>query len=533
MAMRCNRSERKRPVAPGKELQVNLEEGQQMLKRDSIVPQNGQHVEQAPPGAINIRNPPLFNEDRLREVFKDQRQAREVLTGEWTCYPSQSEADRALCKDVVRFGCPDQEILDYLVQGRLSKEADLKDVSYYEDIIRKAREEVANEATRIPPTNGQANDQAVGGGEEAPTEDPQVPEPVNRVSSIAEVCSDLLAPGDEVKIGEEGYERSEDDASSNWKVMAAKVGSVKYLLRNWIPYGMLTGIIGEPKIGKSAFVLGALVEPIITGKDWFTGQTRSKPGYVIWCDTERRAAINTERFQKWGLPAERIITPFNEPLDVININSLTHIALLQRTINYYHAKLVVLDSYRGAHEGDENKSTTVNLLKALAGVCQATQTALVVVHHTKKLFPDEEVTANAARGSSAFIAAVGCVLGIERPDPQSDWRRVSVLASNVCQQPPPRGYRWRDDGKGLEFGPAPQRPAQVRQQNEQERAEDWLIDQMPNPEEWYDAGRLEAQAKAEGFSSSTLKRARKALGIESVKKGKGWFWSREETKKGS
>src|SRR5262245_27426815 len=54
--------------------------------------------------------------------------------------------------------------------------------------------------------------------------------------------------------------------------VAELVDSVKFLVKGWIPFGMLTGIIAEPGIGKSAFALW-LARSIVTGCEWFNGRT--------------------------------------------------------------------------------------------------------------------------------------------------------------------------------------------------------------------------------------------------------------------
>ena len=76
-----------------------------------------------------------------------------------------------------------------------------------------------------------------------------------------------------VNIGRKEYIPAPIDETASWEDVAKIVDGTKWLLRDWIPYGMLSGIIAEPKVGKSAWVLWSLVRPIITGCDWFTGQS--------------------------------------------------------------------------------------------------------------------------------------------------------------------------------------------------------------------------------------------------------------------
>jgi hypothetical protein len=70
---------------------------------------------------------------------------------------------------------------------------------------------------------------------------------------------------------------------------------------------MLTGVVGQPKAGKSWFVLWSLVRPIIGGLNWFTGLRGShEPGFVVWCDTEHNRPVS---FNCLALGAEKTNRP--------------------------------------------------------------------------------------------------------------------------------------------------------------------------------------------------------------------------------
>jgi hypothetical protein len=333
---------------------------------------------------------------------------------------------------------------------------------------------------------------------------------------------------DPAKIGSARYTSDPKDDSSTWADLARENDKVSYLLRGWLPYRMLTGIIGQPKAGKSAWVLWAVVRPIITGCHWFTGQIGAEPGYVVWADTEHRAAINLERAAKWGLPVERIIVPFRDRRQVFHLDDEAHRKRLLEVVCRYEAKAVILDSYRGAHCRDENNSTIGVGLQALGGLCEETGTACLVIHHAKKMSVGEDMTINCGRGSNAFLAAVACQTAIDVPDPTPDlkraWRRVQVLGENLGIAPRPVGYRFTD--AGLEFGPAPTRPQQEKKETGKDRAEDWLQVRM-QPGNVYPAAEIIEEAKALGFPhTGTLQRAKAALQVQTVKQGKHHYWRR-------
>ncbi len=172
---------------------------------------------------------------------------------------------------------------------------------------------------------------------------------------------------------------------------------------------MLSATIAQPKIGKSGWVLGAFVRPLIVGCSWFDYSPGPGPGNVVWCDTEGSVGINIERARNWGLPLDRVQVPFqDDPFRRIDIDNPSHIARILEVVSRYKARLVVVDSFRGAHGGDENNSRIARGLQNLAGVAEKTRAAVHIIHHTGKLADDSELNANSGRGSNAFLAMVRC-----------------------------------------------------------------------------------------------------------------------------
>jgi hypothetical protein len=329
--------------------------------------------------------------------------------------------------------------------------------------------------------------------------------------------------------GHTKVESPEGDTGS-WAELAEQNAKVLWLLKDWVPYGLLTGLVGQPKVAKSLFALWALVRPVITGGGWFTGQKGGDAGNVVWCDTEHRAAVNLERAVKWGLPVGKIRTPFKDVRQAFHMGDPDHVNRLIDVVSRSRAKLVVVDSFRGAHALDENNSQIGVLLQALAGVSEETKAAVVVIHHTKKLSVGEDLTINCGRGSNAFLAAVVMQIAIDIPDSRPNLRdarrRVQVLGENLGSAPTPQGFRITDGG--LRFGEAPTRPQMERKETGKDLAERWLTDRL-NPGKWYSALEVIAEGTALGFSrTGTLERAKKALKVETRKAGKAWEWRREE-----
>jgi hypothetical protein len=305
---------------------------------------------------------------------------------------------------------------------------------------------------------------------------------------------------------------------------AAKlIAGVKYLVKDWIPYAMLTGLLAEPGVGKSAFALW-LVRSIVTGKPWFNDTLGpGRPGKVIWCATENDMAITLQRMKDWGIPFDKVILPFEEdPLRAVDLTQAADLERIEALVYKHRPLAVFIDSLRGGHNQDENDSRVGTILKALAGISERTHSAMPVVHHSRKLARAAEITANDARGSNSILANFRSMIGFDRPDPKRPTTiRIRLLKENLGIKPTPLGFDVTP--AGLEFGPAPEKPSRVTQE---QKAVDWLRQQM-TPGKWHHCDTLLDGAEQAGLSRSSVFRARQLLGIsdDNVRKnGKGWEW---------
>lgn len=325
------------------------------------------------------------------------------------------------------------------------------------------------------------------------------PPPGKNGTSLADLIRHRVVGTDEVKIG---GERNGEVITATMADAAKLVRGIKYLLRGYVPFGMLTGVISEPGKGKSAFVLHALVRPVITGCHWFTGRTGpSKPGKVLWCGTENDIAITLDRMQKWKMPKRRIILPFEDPLQTVNLGDEAHIERIEELVNHFQTKLFVVDSLRGGHGDDENNSRVGRVLQSLAGIAERTSAACVIVHHTSKLMQGEEITANSSRGSNAILAMMRSQIGIDQPDPDSPWCRARMLKENLGIAPKPFGFRVTN--QGIEFAEPPEPPKRATQKDQAAK----FLQQRMEPGTAYASSELLAEAEQRGFNKRTVQRA--------------------------
>jgi len=347
----------------------------------------------------------------------------------------------------------------------------------------------------------------------------------HKESGLAAKIKANQKPGtDDIQIGN-GLSTGEKIQVASMVSAAAIVSTLSFLLQGFIPFGMLTAVIAEPGIGKSAFVLFGLVRSVVTGCDWFNGMSGPPPGYVLWCGTENDVAITLDRMKKWAIPLDRILLPFaDDPLKSIDLENPEHLELIETIINDHQIMLVVIDSLRGAQGGDENNSRIGKITAMVAGIAERTGAAIVVVHHTRKLAVDEEITANSSRGSNAIQATCRSQIGIDRPDPNSKRCRVRVLKENLGLAPTPVGFEVTNSG--LVFGPA---PARLQKTSAKSQAADWLLSRM-KPGKSYLASAILAEAIECGHSERTIRKAAtELLGVKPKQKRDGghvigWLW---------
>ena len=291
---------------------------------------------------------------------------------------------------------------------------------------------------------------------------------------------------------------------------AEVITGVKFLVKDWIPLGMVTGVIAQPGVGTSSFALW-LARSELQGCQWFTGTKGAKPPRTcaFWVDTENSMAITMQRMKQWKIPLEKMVLPFENPLLTLSLTEPNHLNRVEQLIESYQLRLVVVDSLRGGHGGDENSSGVMSIvLQTLAGIAERTACAIVVIHHTRKLTIKEEISANSSRGSNAIFAMMRSQIGIDRPDPTAPRKcRVRVLKENLGIAPPPLGFEIKESG--LAFGTPPTKPRPLTAQG---MAENFLRAVM-KPGVWTSSKKVSAEAEKRGISSATLQRAREKLGI--------------------
>lgn len=157
-----------------------------------------------------------------------------------------------------------------------------------------------------------------------------------------------------------------------------------------IPVGGLVNVFGKPKSGKSFLMLG-VIEAIANRSEAWEGFAIRKHGPVAYLqvDTPREEWATRVTRMDWASPeaAERVwiadmwqVPQF--PFNILNPQG-TEVQWLKDNLAIIQPVVVVIDTLREIHGGDENDSTVMrNVIANLVGACRPA--AIVLVSHSRK-----------------------------------------------------------------------------------------------------------------------------------------------------
>ena len=195
---------------------------------------------------------------------------------------------------------------------------------------------------------------------------------------------------------------------------------------------------GEPKVGKSLLVANLALA--LAAGSTRTGFDIPAPARVLLCQfelpLEAFAARLAQMRQPLGSAADENLWVDTRATGHLlsTHDGLNHFLTAARTAQ---AQVLVLDPLYSAHDQDENDTRAMAALcQSLLRLRQASQAALIVVHHVRKSVARHEV-GSAFRGSSALHAVGDSYLVAEAPSNPTPWS--CVFSSDTLPRCPPGG----------------------------------------------------------------------------------------------
>ena len=214
--------------------------------------------------------------------------------------------------------------------------------------------------------------------------------------------------------------------------------NVEYLIPGMLPLGEAALLIANPKAGKSLLAYDAAFA-VATGEDTFLGE-RCLRGKVLIIQCDESTATAKGRLLKRGFrredgPNVRFMPKFN----------ITQLGALERSLESFRPKLVVIDSVRricAGREISENSAEFADYIYQLKELCAKYNAALLLIHHSNK--NADAIGVEKVRGSTAIAGAVWGVWELtQKPktdpnnkkkliiDPKDPTRLLSITARDV------------------------------------------------------------------------------------------------------
>lgn len=312
-----------------------------------------------------------------------------------------------------------------------------------------------------------------------------------------------------------------------WNDLDGIIAPITWPWPGWLPNSLVTMIVAEVGMGKSTAALRTAATFIDNRfNTWPDGSLYDGPlGRVVWAEAEQAQAVHLERVTAWGLDKCKFIVPtFGRADDDFDLESPDKWRALEEAAFLPDVRLIVVDSLSGSNRREENRGQQLELVQRLAGLARDCQRPMLITHHLRKrgLMDSAEVTLDRVRGHTSILQLARVVWALDAPDVlDKEARRLSQIKNNLRRPPAPLGMRISE--RGVEFEDAPEAPRPISQQEAAVTFLLALLQSEPLPAE-----QVLEQARLNGHSERTIKRAKTTLGINSVKKatsGGSWFWS--------
>lgn len=351
------------------------------------------------------------------------------------------------------------------------------------------------------------------------TADDSVGESIYQIKQIAEGLKEAVEP-------------SGDSEPIIIKLSDVKSQPIDYLWYNRIPLGMVTILVGDLGIGKTFAALD-MAARVSTGGTWPDADSMPenhapKGSVVILTAEDSLSQTIRPRLDSLGADASKITVIKGVKRKDIDgqyegfFNLQNDLPALQKAVqNEKDCKLVILDPL-SAYLGriDSHKDADVRgVLMPLVALAEKNNVAVVGVMHLNKNTTSKAVYR--AMGSIAFLAAArtAWLISTDPDNPASKRRLLTPAKHNVLIEPTGLAFEIVKGKVIFEGEPITITSDEALQTStviavEKERAVEWLKEILPQGKSLASTEVAE-QAKEQGISGGTLRRAKQEAGVKS------------------
>ena len=310
-----------------------------------------------------------------------------------------------------------------------------------------------------------------------------------------------------------------------------EVEKIDWLLYPFIPFGKVTIVQGDPGEGKTTMVLqiiakltkGEAMLPVDKNTEIKEKITAAEPVNVIYQTAEDGLGDTIKpRLLAAGADCSRVLVIDD------NEQALTMMdARLEEAIIQTKARLVVLDPIQGflGADVDMHRANEIRpLMKRMAVLAEKHHCAIVLIGHMNK--NSNGKSSYRGLGSIDFQAAARSVLIVGRVKEEPEVRVVCHTKSSLAPEGMSIAFRL-DKNNGFEWIGEYDISADEllngdgRGQKSQ-KAKEFLLEILANG--GMAQKKIAEEAEGRGIKGKTLWNAKRELEIDSVKRGKQWYW---------
>ena len=298
--------------------------------------------------------------------------------------------------------------------------------------------------------------------------------------------------------------------------------TVDWLWYPFIPYGKLTIIQGDPGDGKTTLILN-LAARLSKGEGLDNDMKVTEPVNIIYQTAEDGLGDTIKpRLLAAGADCSRVlvIDDSDQPLTMAD-------ARLEEAIVQTKAKMVVLDPIQGflGAEVDMHRANEIRpLMKRVAVLAEKYHCAVILIGHMNK--NSNGKSSYRGLGSIDFQAAARSVLIVGRVKDEPEVRVVCHTKSSLAPEGTSIAFRL-DKNNGFEWIGEYDISADELLNGDgrgqkSRKAKEFLLEILANG--GMTQKKIAEEAETRGIKSKTLWNAKRELEIDSVKRGKQWYW---------
>ncbi|RMH40663.1 MAG: hypothetical protein D6694_09845 [Gammaproteobacteria bacterium] len=243
----------------------------------------------------------------------------------------------------------------------------------------------------------------------------------------------------------------------------------------------------------------------------------------MYVDAENVPQIINQRAEWWQIDRKKLFLMLPDADDILDLGKSKYQDKLYKMVAVINPGVIIIDSLSTiSTKGESAVEDVRNILAFLSGIARGFNVPVLLIHHIKKRsLPGMksvfvELDLEDLRGSSHIVAIGRTIIGIWQvqttPDADDGPRKMAVLKSNLGAKPKALGFEMKPlhpAGVTIQWLDSP--PEAYRSPTRIDECAEWLLGYLAEMGEPVKPNDVLRAATLQGFSRSTVYRARNAL----------------------